>query len=539
MHLTTSVARARTTRRPRPRSTSTTAATRLAAALVALVTTLLVAAGGAPSASAAPVLDGDVDRLLQPRDGLLFGMSVAPRDHPNAQARLDEVEATLGRRLDAHRWYARWDDPWPAPEVVDTVADGRVPVLSVESRRHDGSRISWASIARGDHDARIVAQARAVRSLGVPVALSFQHEPEFADEYGSPADYRAAWRHYVDVFRAQGARDVLWTWIVTPTVFLDNPPTADDDVLYPGDDVVDWIGLDAYNWNGCMANGQNTWRPMARIAERFRAFGAAHGKPLMLAEWGSVEDPADPGRKAAWIRESMSTVMAWPEMKAILYFDHHGNCPWWVDSSPQSLKAFTEIAGWRSAHGRTQAWLRASHEVGPAPLTVTFDGSASTAVGRATGWGITSWRLELGDGTVRSGSGQPPAGLTHTYPAGSYAARLTVTDKHGTSATDEVRVAVAGPPELSAGGRELTARSGVLTAWVDGHGLAGDVHVEWGTTTAYGRSAVVPLPAVPYVKTVKAPMDGLEPGTRYHFRVTATTAAGSGTYTGTFTTPAR
>lgn len=544
--------RSRTTTRPH-RGPARSLTVGLVTALLVSTVPLTAQAGTRPAAGPAPAtpataaqpahrstgLDPDVDRMLGLEDGMLFGVSVSRRDHATTEDRLVELENQIDRRLDAHRWYARWDDEFPPKQVVDSVAQGRTPVLTIETRHDDGTKLSWAAIARGEHDREIVRHARGVKSLGVPVAMSFQHEPEFADGHGTPAEYRAAWRHYVDVFRAQGVDQVLWTWIVTPTVFLENPPTPSADELYPGDDVVDWLGLDAYNWYGCMDNGQDTWRPMTQIAQTFRDFGAAHRKPLMLAEWGSVEDPADPNRKAAWLHESMSALLSWPEMKAILYFDHHGNCPWWIDSSPQSAAMFKEIANWRSAHGRTQAWLRAPETVGAAPYTVTFDGSRSTASGRATGWGIQSWRLDLGDGTVRTGTGRPPSDLRHTYAAGTHTARLTVRDSAGRTATDHLELVAADTPEVSGAGRELHPTSGTLVAWVDGHGLPGTVEMEWGTSTAYGSSTTLELPAVPYMKTLRAPMTGLEPGQRYDLRITATTAAGTEVYTSRFWTPAR
>jgi PKD repeat protein len=66
-----------------------------------------------------------------------------------------------------------------------------------------------------------------------------------------------------------------------------------------------------------------------------------------------------------------------------------------------------------------------SPQQGPAPLTVSFDGSASTApVGN-----VTSWAWDFGDGS--SGIGVT---VKHTYSTpGTYFVALTVTDNHGTT----------------------------------------------------------------------------------------------------------
>jgi hypothetical protein len=504
-----------------------------AAVLVAALTGL--AGLGAASPAAASDEPGWAEKALTPDHGLLFGASVTRGSYAKIGDAVSAFESTIGRRLDLHRWYARWDEPFPGTPVTDSIAAGRTPVLSVSSQRGDGSKISWASIADGDQDARIVEQAAAIRALDVPLYLSFQHEPDYSPGYGTPDEYRAAFRHYVEVFRAQGVTNVVWTWIVTPAAFYTSG-AGSAAALYPGDDVVDWVGLDAYNWNGCSTNGQDTWRTMAQIAGPARDFARAHAKELMLAEWGSFEDAADPDRKAAWFRESMATLASWPEVKAVLYFNHVGTCSWFVDSSPSSLAAFTEVANSAVARTRASAYLTASTVHGSAPLDVSFDGSRSTGADGATGTNVAGWTLDLGDGTTRTGTGTPPSTLDHTYAAGTYEARLTVTDTSGGTSSDTQTVTAAAAPTVTGAQRDVTTTSATLYAWADLHQYAGSVTFEWGTTPDLGTQAVVAVPNVSYIKTVAQPVTGLQPGTTYYVRTTATTAAGSTVLTSTFQT---
>lgn len=522
----------RTSTRPASRTAHPTPRTRrpgrarLVARLLA-ATAALVPLVPAPAAAAEPDLAPS---------GLLFGAYVAQRSAPSIEAATAAFEEQVGRRLELHRWYSRWDETMPPSGLRASVAAGRTPVLSVEPRTLAGTRLSWASVARGDHDARIRAQATGVASLGVPVLLAFHHEPELAGTHGTPAEFRAAWRHYVEVFRAAGVTNVLWTWVVTPTVFGTTAPSATD--LYPGDDVVDRVGLDAYNWAGCAPGVPTAWRSMATIAGPARDFARAHGKPLLLAEWGSVEDAADPGRKAAWLRESLATLASWPEVEGALYFHQHGTCPWWTDSTATTAAAFAEIANAPAAHGRASAWLRASTVLGGAPHAVTFDASRSAGAGTATGSGVATWRLDPGDGTPpTTGTGTPPTALAHTYrTAGTFLARLDVTDAAGGTATDQRTVTVAAAPTLQVAARAVTTSGAELVAWVDPDGLPGTVRFEWGTSTAYGATATASVPAVTYAATTPVVVTGLAPSTTYAVRVTASTAAGTTTRSATFST---
>ncbi|GAA1648864.1 PKD domain-containing protein [Georgenia ruanii] len=471
---------------------------------------------------------------LIPAAGRLFGAYVAPSGSPampnagDSQDAAAAFENAIGRKIDLHRLFLRWDDDLAQATVRADVARGRTPILSVRPERRDGTKISWAQVASGTVDADIAAQARAVASLGAPVFLTFHHEPDIETAFGTPAEYVAAWRHYVAVFRVEGVTNAAFTWIMTPSSFGSAYVGAGAAAYYPGDDAVDWLGLDAYNWYGCSPGKPAAWRPLATVVSPFRTFGKAHGKPLMLAEYGSAEDPAEPQRKAQWLREAAAALDGMPEIKAVSYFHTHGNCPWWLDSSPASLQAFTDVAALPAAHGRTTASLLTDVVHGPGPLTVTFDGAASAAAGHASGAGIAEWRLDFGDGTpAATGTSTPPAVLRHTYDSGQHDARLTVTASDGSTATDTRTIAAAPAPTLSADGTTDGDTGVTLKAWVNTRGLPGSLTFSWGTASADEHSTTIDVPAKDWTQEVRAPLTGLSPATRYSFRVTATTAAGT------------
>ncbi len=113
-------------------------------------------------------------------------------------------------------------------------------------------------------------------------------------------EFVTAWRHVHDIFTSVGATNVTWVWCpnIDPTNDFQNLES-----LYPGDEYVDWTGLDGYNW------GTNPAKP-----DRWRSFdqlykstydtivkAVAPSKPLMISEIGSsrvrrLEGSLDPGR---------------------------------------------------------------------------------------------------------------------------------------------------------------------------------------------------------------------------------------------------
>lgn len=508
----------------------------LRATLAALTVGTVVVGPATADGPAAAAVTSASDRLT-PSAGLLWGAFVGDGVAPGTESAVRGLEDEIGRKLDLTRTYSRWDSPVPPAAVVAAVARGRTPVWSVSPQTTSGTKHSWASIAAGDRDADIVAHARGVAALGVPVFLVFQHEPDHASGHGTPAEYRDAYRHYVEVFRAEGVTDVAWTWVMTPGSFGSTPSTAGADAYYPGDDVVDWIGLDPYNWFGCMPGGPTTWRPLSEAIAPFRAWARPHGKPLMLAEVGTVEDPDRPGRKAQWWDDAMTTLAGSPEVKAVLAFDAVGSCSWLLDSSASALASYVAAGHGAAAHGRANAWLRSSTAQGSAPLAVSLDASRSTGTGHSTGTGVTSWTLTFGDGTSTGGTGQPPASVTHTYAAGTWTATLTVRDATGSSSTDTSRIVAASPPTVTASESDVTATSATLRAWVNTRGEAGTVRYEWGPTTAYGSASSVPLVATAATQATSTRTTGLPSGATVHVRVTATTPAGSTVVTRTIVTP--
>jgi hypothetical protein len=503
----------------------------LLTAVVAVVLALAGAVPAAPLASAAA-------RASAPDDpGFRLGAHVDRGSAPDAAAAVAGFEDAIGRRLDVHRWYSRWDDAQPAGPVADSVARGRTPLLSIWPKRLDGSVVPWAAIARGDVDGDIRAQAAGVAALGVPVYLTLHHEADIAAGWGTPAEFRAAWRHYVQVFRDAGVPDVRWTWVVTPGSFGSAPATAGADAFYPGDDVVDRVGLDAYNWSGCAPGKPAAWRSLAEVVAPFRRWAEARGKAPVLAEFGTAADPADPGRRAAWLTEAVAYLGAWPGLDVASSFEGTGTCPWAVAGPDAARTAYARAVAAPAAHARPTASLVPSGTVGAAPFAVTLDLSRSTGGGAATGQGVVRWTLDLGDGTTRSGTGRPGV-VEHTYAAGTRTARLTVTDAAGRTASDRRTLVVAAPPAVTAAERDVTGTSAGLRAWAGTAGLSGTARLSWADDggAEVGRVDRA-LTAAGSAQALAHDVTGLVPGTRYRWTVTATTAAGTTTVSRTFDTP--
>jgi beta-mannanase len=286
------------------------------------------------SARAFPPASPQSDVALTPKAAWL-GASAQPSGRPTRAAQqraVLELERRIGRRLAIDHtsvpfgaqlgWRPAWD-----------VAMGRIPLLTI------GNGASTTEVAQGRHDVYLRQLAEGVRALGKPVFVRYAHrmdDPANRGWVGSPESFRAAWARVRELFAGLPASFV---WAPTADAFAGD--TADR--FYPGDGQVDWVAADGYNGAGCRDGA--AWRELSDIFGDFYVWGSSRGKPLMIGETGSVEDAADPARKAAWLDNAARDLAAdMPNVQALVYFDAGRACDYRVASSARSLAAFKRLA---------------------------------------------------------------------------------------------------------------------------------------------------------------------------------------------------
>jgi hypothetical protein len=274
---------------------------------------------------------------------------------------IQQRESETGHRLEGVRVFRRWDEPLFNGDQLWARKTGHTVFLSIKSRLSDGAKLSWRDIATARTNSPLwrdmERQAQQIKRFGAIVYVVFNHEPDShtSAPMGGPADFVAAWRRIVSTYRAAGVRNARYVWTVTGWAFAANAGGGRTraDLYYPGDAYVDDIAGDTYNWNTCHSRS-GTWQSPAQLIGPEQRFGLRHpAKGLMLLEFGSVEDPAHPGRKAQWLRD-MAALLATPayrQFRAALYWDdqHTGQrvnsaCDFDYRTSPGALAAWRLMA---------------------------------------------------------------------------------------------------------------------------------------------------------------------------------------------------
>lgn len=151
-----------------------------------------------------------------------------------------------------------------------------------------------AEVAGGRHDQSFLIIGRAMAANGwggSTVRLGWEFNGRWMPWTAGrdPAAYVAAFRHVVGVLRSIPGTSFRFDWCCA----WGRNDIAPDRV-YPGDDVVDIVGMDVYTryYNPLNADPARRWRTFVSVPyglDWLASFSAAHHKGLSVPEWGTGE----------------------------------------------------------------------------------------------------------------------------------------------------------------------------------------------------------------------------------------------------------
>jgi len=290
-----------------------------------------------------------------PNCGVLWGAAAGGfTDTPRDQA-LKEWEKLTGRTAAIFHTYHKGNEKFPTKAEIAMTQDPANPrVLLLNWKVAEGS--NWAAVAKGDQDARIKAWATYVKqNYRQKFFLALHHEPENDVNKGTgntAKDYAAMYRHVITLLRAEGVTNAI-----NVLAYMGNEKWMAQSWwkdLYPGDDVVDWIGLDSY------VSVQDKYHlgDMGDLLDRKPTGGGLGwydwavtnhpGKPIMVAEWGMYHSTKSKADKTAAFNSVVPELKKHPKVKAVVYFDtasdDEGDRDISVNSTPANLAECKKIS---------------------------------------------------------------------------------------------------------------------------------------------------------------------------------------------------
>jgi hypothetical protein len=213
-------------------------------------------------------------------------------------------------------------------------------------------------IIDGKYNTFIKKVAKQSAEFGKPLFLRWMHEMNGnwyiwsgekngagkLDGYGDPKKpdgperYVDAWRHIYKIFEKEGAKNVIWVWCPNDETHLGEWNNFEN--YYPGDEYVDWLGIDSYNWGTTSVIPGSRWKSFSEMFSPLysRMEAINKDKPFMIGEFATTETG---GSKPDWIKDAFVQMKKkFPRFKAFIWFSIYKETDWNLDSSEESLDAF-------------------------------------------------------------------------------------------------------------------------------------------------------------------------------------------------------
>jgi hypothetical protein len=208
-------------------------------------------------------------------------------------------------------------------------------------------------VARGEMDANIDAVCEGLSRLQRPAFVRIGYEFNGSWNGYQPDTYQAAWKRIVDKLRANELENVATIWCV-------GAETTDYMKYYPGDDLVDWWGIDLFSADQLSPKG---------FSNDFVQAASRHGFPVIIGEStpryiGVLQGEASWNQ---WFVPYFAFIAQHENVKAFCYISWDwGLYPQWKDwgdaritSNPVVLDHYkTELAKTIYIHGTDQYSLQ-------------------------------------------------------------------------------------------------------------------------------------------------------------------------------------
>lgn len=287
-----------------------------------------------PQASSAP---NPYPAIRNP--GALHYVGAFEANTPTTYLPVTSFAGVAGRTPNITIYYSPWNVSFRARFVTAAAQAGAVVLVHMEPWH-----ASMSAIAAGRWDSYLHRFAAQVRHYGGHVILSFGPEANgrwypWGWHHARPAEWRAAWRHVVTLFRAAGASNVTWLWDISGGR-RGRGPARD---WWPGPQYVDWVGIDGYYFTST-----DTFKSV--IGNTVRTVRKFTKKPILVSEVGI-------GPRAGQVKKlpGLFAGLRRNHLLGLIYFDvsqHNGlyHQNWRLDGNPAAVAAFR--AGVRSMIGQ-------------------------------------------------------------------------------------------------------------------------------------------------------------------------------------------
>jgi mannan endo-1,4-beta-mannosidase len=242
---------------------------------------------------------------------------------PHTYAGVTALTASTGVRPNVVMYYSGWLEPFRSRFAATAARHGAVPMVQIEPKSMK-KPIKLSAITSGSYDTYLREYASAVRVYGHAVIIGFGHEMNgywysWGTRHSTPAEFVAAWRHIVRIFRSVGATNVTWLWTVNIIDSKTGIPSPGP--WWPGRSYVTWVGIDGYYY-------KPSWEFAPLFGPTIKAVRALTHDPILISETGATAAAG----KAAKITDMFAGIRAYG-LLGFVWYDAEGVQDWRIDTT--------------------------------------------------------------------------------------------------------------------------------------------------------------------------------------------------------------
>jgi hypothetical protein len=175
-----------------------------------------------------------------------------------------------------------------------------------------------SDVLKGKYDKDLDDFFRTIRELGNSSFIRIGYEFDKEGKYDSE-NFVKAWKYIVDKFRKMKIENIATVWCACP--YRGTEPVGP---FYPGDEYVDWFGIDVFSTRHFK---DNKYEPV----EYFLKLAEEHKKPVMVGESTAAKVGVLDGKKSweNWFEPYFKWIRNHPVIKAFCYI----NWDWEIDKT--------------------------------------------------------------------------------------------------------------------------------------------------------------------------------------------------------------
>jgi hypothetical protein len=275
----------------------------------------------------------------EPATGCYLGAFIL--NDVKVSGQIGKFESVTGKKHTGYLTYTSVSSPFPKAFVDSCRKYNAFMQLGFEPDT------SFRDVIDGPH---LRNWAKAAARSGIPIFLRFASEMngDWVPWFGPPSLYKEKWKLMHRIMKEE-APNVAMVWC--PNWRPDIPGDSLKAIMpyYPGDEYVDWVGVNFYMWGPYYDSVMNetyinTLHKLKSVYDKFP------NKPIMICEWGAASKeyrgaPPLPKNTAAYaighIQQLYNSLKTqFPRVKGIFYFDWDSNA---INKSDFSLTNDTTV----------------------------------------------------------------------------------------------------------------------------------------------------------------------------------------------------